>query len=57
MTVACTINFLIRAYPTILAKANANLVFPGIVNYDYKVHRKLKGTFMIVSYDRETFIV
>jgi hypothetical protein len=57
MTVACTINFLFRAYLTILAKANANLALPVIVNYDYKVHRKLKCTFRIVSYDRETFVV
>jgi hypothetical protein len=35
----------------------ANLAFDRIVNYELKVCCKLKHTFTIVNYDRETFIV
>jgi len=35
----------------------ANLNLARSVNYDRKARCKLKGTFMIINYNRETFIV
>ncbi len=35
----------------------ANLALAKSVNYDCKVHCKLKHTFMIVNYDPKLFIV
>ncbi len=56
MTGDCTINLLLAAYLKILDKAEANLALARIVNYDCKLGSKLKRTFTIVNYGRETFI-
>ncbi len=55
MTVTCTIKLLFTAYLTIQAKAK--LAIARIVNYNHKVCTKLKRKFMVLNYDRDTFIV
>jgi hypothetical protein len=40
-----------------LTKIVANLPLARSVNYDHKVHCKLKHTFMIINYNHKPFIV